>query len=158
MWEGTGADCLPISVVTHGKHFETENLSSSQVATFHLFDAARFLTPDLRAGAVVDFEEQPPAGERASAIASTSGIARPSARAVSNGPIRHPPNFHAIVSRNLSPDKSGLPEGGSSFQEFLDHAHRLGSGPRTSGIWTEVRNHSPLEIGHKWCRFEYCNP
>jgi len=132
MWEGTGADCLPISVVTHGKHFETENLSSSQVATFHLFDAARFLTPDLRAGAVVDFEEQPPAGERASAIASTSGIARPSARAVSNGPIRHPPNFHAIVSRNLSPDKSGLPEGGSSFQEFLsimrtgldpDHAH-----------------------------------
>jgi hypothetical protein len=52
MWEGTCAACLPISVVTHGKHFETENLSSSQVATFHLFDAARFLTPDLRAGAV----------------------------------------------------------------------------------------------------------
>ena len=42
------------------------------------------------------------------------------------------PGFHAIVSRNLTPDKTGLPEGGASFQEFRsimrtgvdpDHAH-----------------------------------
>jgi hypothetical protein len=42
------------------------------------------------------------------------------------------PGFHAIVSRNLTPDKTGKPEGGSSFEEFRsilrtgidpDHAH-----------------------------------
>ena len=42
------------------------------------------------------------------------------------------PGFHAIVARNLTPDKTGLPEGGASFQEFRsimrtgvdpDHAH-----------------------------------
>jgi hypothetical protein len=42
------------------------------------------------------------------------------------------PGFHAIVSRNLTPDKTGKPEGGASFQEFRsimrtgvdpDHAH-----------------------------------
>ncbi len=42
------------------------------------------------------------------------------------------PNFPDIVSRNLTPDKTGLPEGGHSFAEFvqiirtgvdLDHAH-----------------------------------
>jgi hypothetical protein len=45
----------------------------------------------------------------------------------------NPPNFpHAIVSRNLTPDKTGRPEGGASFEEFQsilrtgvdpDHAH-----------------------------------
>ena len=44
----------------------------------------------------------------------------------------HPPNFPAIVSRNLTPDKTGRPEGGASFEEFRsimrtgldpDHAH-----------------------------------
>ena len=44
----------------------------------------------------------------------------------------HPPNFPAIVSRNLTPDKTGRPEGGASFEEFFsiirtgldpDHAH-----------------------------------
>src|SRR5262249_31556161 len=44
----------------------------------------------------------------------------------------HPPNFPAIVSRNLTPDKTGLPLGGASFEEFRsiigtgldpDHAH-----------------------------------
>jgi hypothetical protein len=42
------------------------------------------------------------------------------------------PGFHAIVSRNLTPDKTGRPEGGASYQEFRsimrtgvdpDHAH-----------------------------------
>lgn len=28
------------------------------------------------------------------------------------------PGFRAIVSRNLTPDKTGLPEGGASFEEF----------------------------------------
>ena len=28
------------------------------------------------------------------------------------------PGFHAIVSRNLTPDKTGLPEGGATFEEF----------------------------------------
>jgi hypothetical protein len=44
----------------------------------------------------------------------------------------HPPNFPAIVARNLTPDKTGRPEGGASFEEFRnimrtgidpDHAH-----------------------------------
>jgi hypothetical protein len=30
----------------------------------------------------------------------------------------HPPNFPAIISRNLTPDKTGAPEGGASFEEF----------------------------------------
>ena len=44
----------------------------------------------------------------------------------------HPPNFPAVVSRNLTPDKTGLPLGGESYEDFRsiirtgldpDHAH-----------------------------------
>ncbi len=38
------------------------------------------------------------------------------------------PNSAHIVTRNLTPDKTGLPEGGSSFQEFL-HILRTGVDP-----------------------------
>jgi len=30
----------------------------------------------------------------------------------------HPPDFPAIISRNLTPDKTGAPEGGASYEEF----------------------------------------
>ncbi|MBV8833891.1 MAG: hypothetical protein JO108_32225 [Acidobacteriaceae bacterium] len=48
------------------------------------------------------------------------------------GPLTTTPNAPHIVSRNLTPDKTGLPEGGRSFAEFyrilttgidLDHLH-----------------------------------
>ena len=53
------------------------------------------------------------------------------------GPLGPPPTPH-IVSRNLTPDKSGLPEGGRTFAEFyqilktgvdLDHLHPTCPGP-----------------------------
>ena len=54
------------------------------------------------------------------------------------GPYPGPGNFPHIVSRNLTPDKTGLPEGGHTFDEFvqiirngtdMDHLHPTCSGP-----------------------------
>ena len=54
------------------------------------------------------------------------------------GPFPGPGPFPHIISRNLTPDKTGLPEGGHTFEEFvqiirtgvdLDHLHPTCTGP-----------------------------
>lgn len=54
------------------------------------------------------------------------------------GPFPGPGPFPHIISRNLTPDKTGMPEGGHTFREFLeilrtgkdfDHLHPTCSGP-----------------------------
>ena len=77
-------------------------------------------------------------------------------RYLAGGPLTGPsPNFGPFVPRNLTPDKTGLPEGGASFQEFLgimrtgidpDHAHPQ-FGPFLQVMpWPIFRNMSDLDL------------
>jgi hypothetical protein len=63
------------------------------------------------------------------------------------------PNFPDIVSRNLTPDKTGLPEGGRSFAEFvqiirtgvdLDHVHPACSATITTNCFPTGPGNPPF--------------
>lgn len=65
------------------------------------------------------------------------------------------PGSAHIVSRNLTPDKTGLPEGGASLQEFLnslqhgvdaDHLHPTCVGPPNAGCIPAPFDGSKLQI------------
>ncbi len=64
------------------------------------------------------------------------------------------PNFPDIISRNLTPDKTGLPEGGRSFAEFvqiirtgadLDHLHPACSATITTNCFPTGAPNPPFD-------------
>ena len=65
------------------------------------------------------------------------------------------PGSYEIVTRNLTPDKTGLPEGGHTFEEFreimrkgtdFDHAHPTCAGPVNPGCIPPPFNGDLLQI------------